>query len=36
MTIQHNLNLDSLYNQDKYQSSYYKILHRTSLTSNFN
>ena len=28
-------NLDSLYNQDKYQSSYYKILHRTLLTNDF-
>ena len=30
MIVLHNLNLDLLYIQDKYQSSYYKILHRTS------
>ena len=35
MIVLHNLNLDLLYNQDKYQSSYYKILHYTSFTSGF-
>ena len=35
MIFYHNLNLDLLYDQDKYQSSYYKILHRNSLTSDF-
>ena len=35
MIVLHNLNLDLLYNQGKYQSSYYKILHRTFFTSDF-
>ena len=35
MIVLHNLNLDLLNIQDKYQSSYYKILHRTSFASDF-